>query len=73
MRNCNVFSFVEKPCGLNQLFVLQNVERRPIDRARFPYRMKDLCDRTGLPRQVIHFYIQQGLLPEGQKTGRNMA
>ena len=44
-----------------------------IDRARFPYRMKDLCDRTGLPRQVIHFYIQQGLLPEGQKTGRNMA
>jgi DNA-binding transcriptional MerR regulator len=35
--------------------------------------MKDLCDRTGLPRQVIHFYIQQGLLPEGQKTGRNMA
>jgi DNA-binding transcriptional MerR regulator len=39
----------------------------------FPYRMKDLCDRTGLPRQVIHFYIQQGLLPEGRKTGRNMA
>jgi DNA-binding transcriptional MerR regulator len=35
--------------------------------------MKDLVDRTGLPRQVIHFYIQQGLLPEGQKTGRNMA
>jgi DNA-binding transcriptional MerR regulator len=35
--------------------------------------MKDLCDRTGLPRQAIHFYIQQGLLPEGEKTGRNMA
>ena len=35
--------------------------------------MKDLCDRTGLPRQVIHFYILQGLLPEGEKTGRNMA
>ncbi len=44
-----------------------------VDRARWPYRMKDLCDRTGLPRQVIHFYIQQGLLPEGHKTGRNMA
>ncbi len=45
------------------------------DRARdeFPYRMKDLCERTGLPRQVVHFYIQQGLLPEGHKTGRNMA
>lgn len=36
-------------------------------------RMKDLCDATGLPRQAIHFYIQQGLLPPGSKTGRNMA
>lgn len=44
-----------------------------VDREEFPYKMKDLCDRTGLDRQVIHFYIQQGLLPEGQKTGRNMA
>jgi DNA-binding transcriptional MerR regulator len=35
--------------------------------------MKDLCELTGLPRQVIHFYIQQGLLPPGLKTGRNMA
>jgi DNA-binding transcriptional MerR regulator len=35
--------------------------------------MKDLCEKTGLPRQVIHFYIQQGLVPEGHKTGRNMA
>jgi DNA-binding transcriptional MerR regulator len=38
-----------------------------------PYRMKDLSEKTGLPRQVIHFYIQQGLVPEGKKTGRNMA
>ena len=37
------------------------------------YRMKDLCEASGLPRQAIHFYIQQGLLPPGQKTGRNMA
>ncbi len=44
-----------------------------IDRGAFPYRMKDLCAQTGLPRQVIHFYIQQGLVPEGHKTGRNMA
>jgi DNA-binding transcriptional MerR regulator len=44
-----------------------------VDRSEFPYRMKDLCDRTGLPRQAIHFYIQEGLLPEGAKTGRNMA
>jgi DNA-binding transcriptional MerR regulator len=38
-----------------------------------PLRMKDLCDATGLGRQAIHFYIREGLLPEGQKTGRNMA
>lgn len=37
------------------------------------FRMKDLCDLTGLPRQAIHFYIQQGLVPPGRKTGRNMA
>jgi DNA-binding transcriptional MerR regulator len=41
--------------------------------ARWTLRMKDLCDLTGLPRQAIHFYIQQGLLPPGHKTGRNMA
>jgi DNA-binding transcriptional MerR regulator len=35
--------------------------------------MRDLCELTGLSRQAIHFYIQQGLLPEGTKTGRNMA
>jgi DNA-binding transcriptional MerR regulator len=38
-----------------------------------PYRMKDLCELTGLGRQAIHFYIQRGLLPPGKKTGRNMA
>ena len=36
-------------------------------------RMRDLCEQTGLSRQAIHFYIQQGLVPEGKKTGRNMA
>lgn len=36
-------------------------------------RMKDLCAETGLSRQAIHFYIQEGLLPEGDKTGKNMA
>jgi len=45
--------------------------RAPAD--AHPYRMKDLCELTGLPRQAIHFYIQQGLLPAGRKTGRNMA
>lgn len=38
-----------------------------------PYRMKDLCALTDLHRQAIHFYIQQGLLPPGRKTSRNMA
>jgi DNA-binding transcriptional MerR regulator len=38
-----------------------------------PYRMRDLCRLTGLERQVVHFYIKEGLLPEGHKTGRNMA
>lgn len=37
------------------------------------YRMRDLCSATGLERRTIHFYIQEGLLPEGRKTGRNMA
>jgi len=37
------------------------------------YRMKDLCELTGLTRQAIHFYVQQGLVPPGRKTGRNMA
>lgn len=43
-----------------------------LDRERFCYRMKDLCEKTGVPRQVVHFYIQQGLVPEGYKTSRNM-
>ena len=44
-----------------------------LDHEAFPYKMKDLCDMTGLPRQAVHFYIAQGLVPEGHKTGRNMA
>lgn len=48
-------------------------ELRVVDGEPHPYRMKDLCELTGLGRQAIHFYIQRGLLPPGQKTGRNMA
>ncbi len=36
-------------------------------------KMRDLVGRTGLGRHAIHFYIQQGLLPPGRKTGRNTA
>jgi len=43
------------------------------DRGKWRYKMKDLCEASGLERQAIHFYIQQGLLPPGHKTGRNMA
>ncbi|HEX3343145.1 MAG TPA: MerR family transcriptional regulator, partial [Polyangiaceae bacterium] len=39
----------------------------------WPYKMRDLCRLTGMPRQAIHFYIQQGLVPAGRKTGRNTA
>lgn len=42
-------------------------------RSKSAYRMRDLCQLSGLERQTIHFYIQEGLLPEGKKTGRNMA
>lgn len=38
-----------------------------------PLRMADLCARTGLNRQAIHFYVKEGLLPPGKKTSRNMA
>ncbi len=44
---------------------------QPLERRR--YRMKALCEASGLDRQAIHFYIQQELLPPGHKTGRNMA
>ena len=37
------------------------------------YRMRDLCRLTGLERQAIHYYIKEGLLPAGEKTGRNTA
>lgn len=45
----------------------------PVDRERWPYRMKDLCEQTGLDRQTVHFYITKGLVPEGHKTSANMA
>jgi DNA-binding transcriptional MerR regulator len=46
---------------------------KPVDRVRWPYRMKDLCELTGLDRQTVHFYIAKGLVPEGHKINANMA
>ena len=52
---------------------IASVSNTPPAGEEHPYRMKDLCELTGLGRQAIHFYIQRGLLPPGHKTGRNMA
>ncbi len=36
-------------------------------------RMRELEARSGLSRETIRYYIAEGLLPEGEKTARNMA
>ena len=36
-------------------------------------KIRDLIKQTGVPRQTIHYYIQNGLLPRPRKTGRNSA
>jgi DNA-binding transcriptional MerR regulator len=36
-------------------------------------RMRDIVRETGLPRETIHFYLSEGLLPRPTKTGRNTA
>jgi len=41
--------------------------------ARVMLRMRDLIRESGLPRETIHFYLTQGLLPPPHKTGRNTA
>lgn len=37
------------------------------------FKMAELVRRTGLKRETIHFYINNGLLPRPPKTERNMA
>jgi DNA-binding transcriptional MerR regulator len=36
-------------------------------------RMKELVEKTGVPKSTILYYLNQGLLPEPQKTSPNMA
>lgn len=36
-------------------------------------RMKELVNETGVPKSTILYYLNQGLLPEPQKTSPNMA
>ncbi|MGK5091174.1 MerR family transcriptional regulator [Deltaproteobacteria bacterium TL4] len=37
------------------------------------YRVSELVDKTGVSKKTIHFYIAEGLLPEHEKTAKNMA
>ncbi|MBC2716345.1 MAG: MerR family transcriptional regulator [Desulfobacteraceae bacterium] len=36
-------------------------------------RIKELVEKSGVPRTTIHFYLRQGLLHPPHKTGRTMA
>src|SRR5438105_1615621 len=36
-------------------------------------RMSELAERTGVPRETIHFYLREGLLPRPRKGGRTVA
>jgi DNA-binding transcriptional MerR regulator len=38
-----------------------------------PYRIADLVRKTGITKETIHYYINEGLLPKAHKTSRNMA
>ncbi len=37
-----------------------------------PYRIKDVSELTGVSRETIRFYINEGLLPPPEKSARNM-
>jgi DNA-binding transcriptional MerR regulator len=47
--------------------------KAPAEREGWTLRMRELCARTGVPRPVVHFYIREGLVPPGRKTGANAA
>ena len=36
-------------------------------------KLKDLIQLTGVPKQTIHYYLQQGLLPKPRKLGKNVS
>jgi DNA-binding transcriptional MerR regulator len=36
-------------------------------------KIRELAKRTGFPKETIHFYIHEGLLPEPRKSGVNAA
>jgi DNA-binding transcriptional MerR regulator len=51
----------------------QEAVARGPDGAPWTLRMREVCERTGLDRQVVHFYIREGLVPPGAKATRNSA
>ncbi|MGO9015568.1 MAG: MerR family transcriptional regulator [Dissulfurispiraceae bacterium] len=57
--------------------VVKNIEENTITKKEVTQkrllRMKDLMAATGLPKSAILHYLAQGLLPEPEKTGPNMA
>jgi DNA-binding transcriptional MerR regulator len=36
-------------------------------------RIREMLKRTGFPKETIHFYIRERLLPEPRKSGVNAA
>lgn len=36
-------------------------------------KISDLSKRTGIPKETIHYYIREGLLPKPKKLGKNSA
>ena len=36
-------------------------------------KIKELTEKTGAPKQTIHYYLKSGLLPKPRKTGANSA
>lgn len=46
---------------------------RSSEAAGSPLRMRHLVERSGLPRETIHFYIAAGLVPPPRETKRNAA
>ena len=45
---------------------MDKIEERPL-------RISDLVRITGLPRSTIHYYLDEGLLSQPQRTGKTMA
>jgi DNA-binding transcriptional MerR regulator len=52
---------------------LDSLRQRGYTLAMAELRMRDLTAKTGLSRQAIHFYIEQGLVEPPEKTGETMA